>query len=726
MKRSREHGIALGASEFAGGLNGEDGTLILNLLNRFVRTVRSERRLALDLVPEEEDSSDDDESMSSSEEDEESEMPSGSGAKRFKKDESWKEDTADYHVPFVGTSYSKGDTGTVVVGQWPTGLLQAYLRKSPLAPELVGDTLIPGVGYIHKSLLKTKQGRLSNAIYKAYLLALCELVTAAIPIEKLRAEAGVSLEEENQSPMVVDNASSYRFLPDIVKQRVPDLFALLKGETASGQGKATVVGGCGALAPLVLRIFSRLSATSTQTARHIARSLDASLPDGVLRLVFRPPNRRSGKEGSDKATPRDDARVAALELATTLLVEKDGVVASCIGSAGVKDRKIRPGILFLALKEGISETFLDAAAANATKNKSYLHAVARLLSALRLDLMNRPELLRQRALADLFSRDAFKNICDIAAHSPAFSDGNSFGGALRGSDSYGSPTRLERAGVEARRVAFLLLAEPSKSPFLQSSRVDSASHRTSEQQVVRAMVLLLDSHRGIEIQRFLLFCVETTPKLLPALFKALSFPDSRKTSAFLSRLNLVSRLVREGPRPSACVSDLEGSFGAQDADQLFLVVMPVGLKRHPLGKALQSSNPLVVTETLKLLVLVIRRFAALRGEVEKSGKDELLESLSSSFSKWLPDLQIVLGALSRFQLQSPKRSNVLVVGLICKVLSAFVSVLPGAMKEVKFDWIKLLPDTAESFCSAPHSLQLTLLEALKDTLDIREVSVSSL
>ena len=47
------------------------------------------------------------------------------------------EDTGAFDVPFVGTSVAKGDTGTVVAGQWPTGLLQAYLKASPMAVELV-------------------------------------------------------------------------------------------------------------------------------------------------------------------------------------------------------------------------------------------------------------------------------------------------------------------------------------------------------------------------------------------------------------------------------------------------------------------------------------------------------------------------------------------------------------------------------------------------------------
>lgn len=726
MKRSREHTIPLGAIEFAGGLNSDDGKLILSLLERFVQTVRRERRLAMDLdttVGHDDDTIKDD----SETEELESDSESPSNPKRYRKDESWKKDTAEYNVPYVGTSYAKGDTGTVVVGQWPTGLLQAYLRKSPLATELVGDSLVPGVGHIHKSLMKSKQGRLSQAIFMAYLLALSELVTAAIPIEKLRSK--VNGEAIIHAGEMSGDASTFRFLPEIVKQRVPGLFAILKEETASGKGKAGIVGGVGTLASCVLRILANLSSTSTQTARHIARSLDSSLPDGVLRLLLRPHNKRPGKENSDKTIPREEARVAALELAVALLMERDVVVASCISTAGVKDRKIRPGILYLVLKEGLSETFLDPEALQAPKNKRYLHTVASLLSRLRLDILHRSELLQLRTLADLFSRDTVKNMCDATAHAPSFHDSISFQETLQASDSYASLTSLEKAGVEARRVVFLLVADKSLSPFLQSQRVDAASYRTREQQVVRAMILLLDCHRGLEIQRFLLHCVKITPKLFPAFFKALSFPDSRKASAFLSRLNIVSRLLREGPSPVTCmVCDSGSIMDSYETDQILLTILASGLKKHPLGKALQSSNPIVVNETLKLLVLAIKRFKALKIDLEKMANTSLsvLQRLSYAFANWLPDLQIILATLSRFQLQSPSKYNMFLVANIGAVVRVFASVLPNSVQEVKFDWIKLLPENVESFCSAPRSLQMTLLQTLRDILHIRKVRTYSL
>jgi hypothetical protein len=714
MKRSREEGPSLGASEFAGGLNSDDPRLILNLLQRFVSTVRKERRLALDLS-EEEDLDQEHEDVDEGGDEDDDDSPSKS--KRFKKDETWKEDTNEYKVPFVGTSYAKGDAGTVVVGQWPTGLLQAYLVKSPLAMELVGDTLIPGLGFIHKALMKVKKGRMSQLIYKVYLLALAELVSAAIPIEKLR---GDQYSDDSLQKDEMQSVDDFPFVPDIVKQRLAGLFVLLKEETFSGKGKAGVVGGIGVLAPCVLRILARLAACSTQTARHIARSLDTTLPDGVLRLVLRPQSKRPGKEDADKMIPREDARVAALELATALLAQRDAVVASCISTAGVKDRKVHPGILFLALKEGISDTFLDTSALKSAKNYHFISEVARLLHSLRTDLMDQPDLIHKRTFADLFSRDAVKNLGDIAAHAPAFTAAITFRETLQAADRYPSLTRLEKAGVEARRVLFPLLAVTRLSPFIQSQKVDTKASRTGEQQMVRAMILLLDSH-SLEIQRFLLYCVEITPSLFPALFRALLFPDSKRCASFLSRLNFVSRLLREGPPPALCLINMEKLVDDRRFDQILAVVLPAGLKRATISKAMQSSNPLVVNETLKLLVLALGRFRALKTHLENHVKADALDLLADAFTHWLPDLQIVLAALSRFANLSRNKCNVFVVSNICALVQAFVSVVPGSVREVKFDWIKLLPDSAEVFCKSPHSIQMTLLRALRDVLVVREV-----
>ena len=174
MKRKAP--IELGASEFASILNGSDPTAILNALVKFVKLVRRQRRQAFSDRPEE---SDDDDS-SSREEENDAEQAS----KRFRKDEQWKEDSANYAVPFVGTSLARGPSEPVTKGEWPTGFLKAYLAKSPAAVELTGDYLNPPHSPIHKTLLKRKLGRTALKLQQVRWQAVAELATAGPDIQE--------------------------------------------------------------------------------------------------------------------------------------------------------------------------------------------------------------------------------------------------------------------------------------------------------------------------------------------------------------------------------------------------------------------------------------------------------------------------------------------------------------------------------------------------------------
>jgi hypothetical protein len=127
MKQERD--TPLGATEFAATLNGDNPQAILLALRHFTKIIRKERKEALRPKDYEEDD-DDQEAGNESDDDESSNSESEENppAKKFKKDEAWKEDTASYQVPFVGTAVTARDYGTVRKGQWPTGLLEAYLQ----------------------------------------------------------------------------------------------------------------------------------------------------------------------------------------------------------------------------------------------------------------------------------------------------------------------------------------------------------------------------------------------------------------------------------------------------------------------------------------------------------------------------------------------------------------------------------------------------------------------
>ena len=284
----------LGTLEFISAINGDDPLAALRALRKFVRTVRRERRLALlggggggrssrrsggggkdNCGHLGNDSGSDDDSEDEGDDDLDRLLDSSSGTSQKKrrtaasssegnsnsKRDKWKDDTAGYNVPFVGTSVTKGSTGTPIrPGVWPCGLLEAYLIGSPRAVELLGglqttsttgagnndadkggrdgrgyggnkdgrtgrstyssrsvvttnaNQLVPPHGALHRPLLKShKTQQLSTALHAAYLEAVEELCTAVVPTKVLKkdmrrrmmsgaaGEGGVEADEEDKN-----------------------------------------------------------------------------------------------------------------------------------------------------------------------------------------------------------------------------------------------------------------------------------------------------------------------------------------------------------------------------------------------------------------------------------------------------------------------------------------------------------------------------------------------
>jgi hypothetical protein len=716
---SQEIEPPLGASEFAATLNGDNPQAILSVLKRFARTVRKERRVALGGVDDEGNNDSDDESSSGEDEEEEkkegeleSEDPE---TKKYKKTEEWKEDTRSYNVPFVGTSVAKGDWGKVVKGEWPTGLLKAYLQKSPIAVELTSDDLIPPEG-LHKSLLRKKKGKMSRIIYKFYLKALAELVTAAIPIPKLQSEFfGIGTKVES-----TDAVGDNRFLLTILKNRVPDLCDLLKEETDKGRGKLGVFGGCGPLAAVALKNLEYIACTSVPNARLVARHLDEELSDGVLRVMLRPlPPRKESKDDDQEQLPQSKyARLGALSLARVLVQAQDGAVATYICAAGNRERKVKPGILYLALREGLATTGSSMEEAD----DDYLDTVKDLLEALRLHVLDQSRIISRKTLGDLLSRDALQNLCQFSAHAPQLSDSDSFHDILSSNDSYQELTSLEGSGVEARRLLSPLLADSRRSPFLHLIGRDDHSSSVDQQQLIRALIQIFHVPRGgRDSRRFIIHCLRSTPPLLPALFKVMAFPETKSVYGFISHLNFVSSLIREGPSPFDCLSGpIEPSV-----DEALLTLFPLKLKKQPLSKALQIGNSLVVLECLKFMLAAIERFRLFcrEGTHQRKWTDEYVETLSGAFLQWLPDLQIVLSLRSRLDpFSHNNKANALVNECLFRVLGSYASVLPSSVREIKFDWMKLLPVTAAIFFKAAVLVQERVLSSLELIMQVREVS----
>lgn len=754
MKRkretSRERLPPISASEFALIVNqpaaAQDPLILLRALQRFVRTVQRDRKMAAaedcfeHIHCADEDSEDD--SLIDAVAD------SSAKRRRYKKDEVWKEDSAKYNVPFVGTAVASKGADPSIQGEWPTGLLKAYLTKSPLAIELTCDTLSPSGknSDVHKRLLRTHTGnkelqrknrKLSEAIYKAYLKALAELCTAAIPLDKSEKDDG---EEEP------------RFVAELLTKRLPHLLNLLAVETNNGKGNSAIVGGCGPLAAPVIQILERLSLVSTRTARHVVRSLEQSLPDGVMHflLMQRQPQRQilkspqiekevgDGDEGGNTMTtkwfPRGMARVAALQLAATLAEMDDSVVFSCISTTGVKERKIRPGMLFLSLQRGL---FIGE-----IENWRHSRVVARLLLAVR-KLLERPTIAKQ-SLADLFSRDFIQKLILFSMQAPPLTSRMGFLDVLAGTDTYGNDDKevddedrasigsvacdaanRHRLAIEARRLLFVLLGDAERSPLLHSllaKRPSMAVH----QLVVRAMVQLLDctADPDHQIRLFVVHIANLVPLLFPSFMRNIPLPEIKRPFAFATQLFCLSTLLSEGPSAADCfgVDDTNGSALSQQNDEAILLsILPSALKRQIFTKACQSKNHLVALMSLKLFLVVLERCRIFLADLagKGNGPGDLKPLVTKLLTRGIPDATMLLMTLPNLDFR--KRADAVLFGHACEAIQTYARVFKSHPYSTKVEWTKLVPNDPSAFRRVPLLLQKMVLSSVRYTVTSRKV-----
>jgi hypothetical protein len=700
MKRSLDETIrprknTLGASEFAATLNaGDDAPLMLIMLKKFTKVVQRERRLAL--LGKDDEDSDDENDDENDDDDYENHESTATNTNKKQKQEEWMKDSQHYNVPFVGTAVAKGDVGTVIANQWPCGLLRAYLTKSPMAVEFTSDQLLPPNGHVHKRLIRNKQGKMSHAIYKAYLEALNALLTAAVPTP--------------------GNKPCDKFLATILKDRLPAFISLLHEETGYGKGKSDSTASVGPLAAPVLDIFSQLAATSVGTAREMARTLDASIREGVFRLVLRQPKTTTAPTTVEPQTRKEQAatrllyktRAACLKLGAVLVEWNDPTTTSYVATSGSRERKIQPGLLYLALRFGLTDAAFNGSddKDNDEQNEEFLETVARLLEAVRGLLptkgRNKEDTLSRRALTELLAADALQHISRIATCAAKLVD---FESVLTADDAHDDLSLLEEVGMQAQRLLFPLLADSSRSPFLSriSGKVEDKTSTINAQQIVKAMNELLSKQGSIPMQKFLVHILLNSPLLAQTFNRSLSIPDSKVVWGFLSQLGFVGRVLKDGPSVSSCIVE-----GTNLDITLSLLVLPC-LKKQALSKALTSSNPLVVCEVLKTTIILLRRFAT-----SANGLVDDIQALTEGFSARLVDVQAILNVRNKFDpFMVPCKINEVVNSMVCQALFWYAKVLPEIME--KFDWIKLLPEKASAFGTASPLVQQQILETISSS-----------
>jgi hypothetical protein len=774
----------------------------------------------------------------------------------------------------------------VQMGVWPTGLLYDYLQKSPLAMELLRDdntwmpppqsggrssttnttspsqTRTPITTWTNNSnnihTLLWKQSRhgsnnnnnssskkknksssssddtmerysraLSQAIGKAYLQALSELITAALPpVQQLRRSSLLPppphcIRNSSHATTTTATPTTYlptsqipRFVPDLLTHRLSGLLQLLVDDiglpgmrtagTHSNQDHFHIRPAGVWVAP-ILTICTRLASISVPIARQIARCIEQTIPQPIVRYLFTYPPPSSSSSSSSVlqetnhphpsapeqpsnnhtpvvtrvVSPRMKAYVAAIHFLTTLVDIDDSVIFSCISSNNshtgsnaehthTKQQQTKPtksgGILFWALQRGLPSTAMKNDDENSSTNNTNdasepLYAMTQLLQAVRHLLLNHQKSIstatNKRWLMELFSRECIQQLCDVTTSwAPPLQNYKEVVGSIHASNgnniTVGTATTENDmhhhvvVGIEARRLLFLLLVDIHHSPLLRALHDTKTNLRPSSFEstvvqviLVKALIhLVLHSNHDtfiLEVHRFVLYVINLSPTLLPTLLRMVPIPvDDSKRRPFivLSRLSLMSSLLRYGPRAIHCFDVTtkltECNQESIHDDTIVLTVLPMAIKKQILVKLLQNTNSLIALEAFKLLVIIIRRCRDYFLDLEHLHNAELETKLVNMISLALPDLPTLTLVVSKLSatIQDDK-SKIILLTWACEAVRAYRSVFTRTTlgSTSVLDVSKLLPISAKMFLSSPTVVQLTTLSTIKHFITIQEVNV---
>lgn len=707
LNRKRQRLDPIGASEFCLLVQSNDTVTVRKALLRFVSTTHSDAILAKpksdtrtekeveqmeDAIQWEDPFDETTIDNESSDHGEEKDSVSEPIKKRYKKDEDWKQDSASYNVPFVGTSVPVAVADPVRINEWPTGLLKAYLGKSPLAVELTGDTLERN--FMNKIVDKSQQESRHNniAVAKVYLQALTALLSAA-----------------RDCP----DDSEPRFVAEIISHRIPSLMELLQSEC-----KGTKIG---ALVAGILQVLNQLSQVSTRTARHVARILE--LQDSVFRAVWKT-NKDNKYSETDAA-----ATIAAVQLTTTLTRRSnDSVVRSCICAAPIKERKIRPGLLYIALQRSFPSN-------SDSQSDAYLLAFHCFLRTLRSKLDDTTT-SKSTIFRDLFGRECLQHLSHWATTEAPTLDANSVEDVLMATDKYQDITMIRtdatmeektqvgkyQIGIEARRCLFILLGDFDRSPLLYSILSTTNSRHLDksmvEQHLTRSFVHLLEDGT-IPYRQFVLGTLRRVPVLFPTVLRMLPPPTDyiQHPWAAMVRLNCFIVLLSEGPLVVDClVGRDESNIESDDTETITILIFP--LKKQLFLKMLLGPNQLVAWQAIKFYLVAVERCRKYLDSLEKARY--MAEMISTNI---LPDWSIVSGIFAKLKFASSNCDRIL-WGHTCNAIQALGTVLSTYLDStiMSMDWTKLLPKDTKDFCRAPLFVQTMILSALDSVVTMQQVS----
>ena len=723
---------SLGTLEFCSILNGDDADAAYQYLKRFVKICRKERLEAFlgadeTIIDTDEES---DEDYNDDGDGEEENLDSESRPSKKSKLDAWKKDTKGYNVPFVGTSFHKGPTGKVTKGTWPTGFLQAYLMKSPKANEIIGnDAFLPPNGSFQRNLLRRKDKvgkRKSMKLHNIYIQTVGEIATSSIPIRKLRHSSSSDMESDTDR---VDQ----KLASIIVKDLLQHLLTILNNESSSGASQPILES--------VLTTLKYLASCSVGIAREIAGETDVKVKDGVLqKLAFYGTrtkevlsksdqngtiNQASNENAMKKMITSFKVQNAYLDFASVMLSYNDATILSYVTNPGGRENKSKPGIAYLALRSAwsyVKKLMDEGLVSDSILNAGY-ESLGRLFAAVRIHLLDANSSenngsqrlsLSNNALIEFFQDGSLEKIIQMSVLA-GLRDGNSL------------------LKVECDNILQIVFSDHMKSPFLIYLKVDRSSGKNRSTKVStqldKAIQAFLSVNGDMNSRHFIVKCFNKTPSLFQSWMKNLLIPDPKPSFAFLSKISLLCLMLDNGP-----ITNEGPSMDNQiTVNSTLASIIPKSLSKNILTKALQSQNAILVSEVLKLIMVILLRYQRVvkHYDIDADDTKVLVEKISGK----LPDLQILLALRSRFDpfckilevnsVRNQLSSNEVIMIHLCETIERYSIVCPAIVRDVQYDWIKFLNDST-SFLRVPRCVQYRILTLLLRVFHCPGVSQTTL
>ena len=687
---------SLGVGEFLAALSSDEPKRVLRALVRFVRVVKKQRWIALSIARQDDDpvredygsdeDDDDDSALGSGTEDQDA---GGGGEgfrrKKYKKSESWKDDTANYNVPFVGTAVSSrlmNDSASSVVerGVWPTGLLKSYLQRSSLIFEFTSSDRLLSENLQTKLSAMGRDGtRLSRRLQKAYLRALREIATAHVE---------PCLQEKKGNPGYVRIPDEHApYIAEILRRRLAEILGLVTEDTDGGRGKASAVGGCGDLASVALEVACTLCQSSVAAARFVYREFEL-LPDSVITFLLR----EQPKRVSSETTHRDRARLQIFRLCSAFLEINDNVLWNMVTSEGMGEKRVGRGLLLSILSVGIRD-FVPG------RNASLDFAVSGIFKMI---LCSSDSVKSARWIA--LNTQSLENITFLAQGAPPLeSESRTYEQVLELSDSEEGLTSSEVLGVFSRRLLFCLLAHPEfSSEILFSDDEKSIAKRSY------ALILcsIYESEPNFENYRFLKHCLERSPFLFWTFFDLLKFPETCSEFHWAFRLSFIRKLLSSNTFMESVLLETDDTSTDRRS------IIPRSLKIKQISRAVQSTNPLLVHESVKYLVAVCTALENIRD----SNRTPLFRTLCDAVLAGFPTASTLLSKASKMFSKS-SRPFIPIIGVLAILFRKLYNTVPSFFADKCSDLLKVfLPADTCAYFSFPLIVRLQILRLIERVL----------